>query len=218
MTKKQALRVDVVSDTVCPWCWIGKRRLAAAIGQTADRYEVEVRWHPFQLAPELPPEGADAREHYGRKFGSWERFLQVAERVVAVGREVGIDFRFDAVRRAPNTLESHRLIWLAAGTGLQDAVVERLFAAHFLEGRDLGDRETLVRLAAEAGLDEAEVRASLAGETGRHEVLAAESAVRRMGVAAVPFFVVNGRWAVSGAQPTEVFVQLFDHAVAGDDG
>ena len=214
MVQKKALRIDVISDTVCPWCFVGKRRLEAALAQTAERYEASVHWHPFELNPDLPPEGMDARTYYGSKFGSWERFREMSARVAQVGSEAGIAFAFDKAVRAPNTLDSHRLVWMAAGTGLQDAVVERLFRAHFVEGLDVGDRATLVRLGAEAGLDADEVREALASDAGVAEVRAAEESVRRMGVSGVPFFVVDGKWAVSGAQPVEAFVQLFDHAAA----
>jgi predicted DsbA family dithiol-disulfide isomerase len=212
MAEKKALRVDVISDTVCPWCFIGKRRLEAALSQTADRYEVSVNWHPFELNPDMPPEGMDARTHYAEKFGSFERFQQLRQNVADVGREAGIDFAFDKAERAPNTFDSHRLVWLASGTGLQDALVERLFRAHFIEGLDVGDRETLVRLAADAGLEADEVRTALASEAGIAEVRGAEDQVRKMGVSGVPFFVVEGKWAVSGAQPVDAFVQLLDHA------
>ncbi len=214
MAEKKALRVDVISDTVCPWCFVGKRRLEAAIAKTADRYEIAVHWHPFELNPDMPPEGMDARAHYAEKFGSFERFQQLRQNVAHVGSEVGIDFQFDKATRAPNTFASHRLVWLASGTGLQDAVVERLFRAHFVEGLDVGDRDTLVRLAGEVGLDEGEVRTALASEAGVAEVRAAEDQVRNMGVSGVPFFVVEGKWAVSGAQPEDAFVQLLDHAAS----
>ncbi|WP_373048339.1 DsbA family oxidoreductase [Vulgatibacter sp.] len=210
--EKRPLRVDVISDAVCPWCWIGKRRLEAAIRQCADRYAVAVHWHPFELNPDLPKDGVDARTHYERKFGSIERVRQLRANVAAVGREAGIDFDFERAEKAPNTFDSHRLVWLAAGTGFQGAVVERLFRAFFVEGQDVGDHRVLVRLAEEAGLDPHDVEHVLASEAGAAEVRGAEEAVRRLGVSSVPFFVVEGQWAISGAQPVDAFVQLLDHA------
>lgn len=209
---RKKIRVDVVSDIVCPWCFIGKRRLEAAIAARADRYEVAVHYHPFELNPDLPAEGADARTHYARRFGSWERFVELRRRVAEVGRADGIDFAFDKATRAPNTRRGHRLVWLARDTAAQADVVERLFAAHFLEGRDVGDVETLAGIAAEAGLDRAEVAAALAGDAGAAEVEAAERRAHALGVTGVPFFIVDGKWAVSGAQPVDAFVQLLDHA------
>jgi len=211
---RKQIRIDVISDTVCPWCYIGKRRLERALEQRADAIEAEVRYHPFQLDPTVPAEGADARTHFAAKFGSWERFLQIASHVAAVGAAEGIPFAFEKATRTPNTLESHRLAWLAAGTGRQLDVIERLFAAHFVEGRDVGSREVLVDIGAAAGLDAAEVRAALAGDAGVAEVRGALEEARRLGISGVPFFIVQGKYALSGAQPVEVFLQLLDRAAA----
>lgn len=211
---RKQLRIDVISDTVCPWCYIGKRRLDRALAQRADAIEADVRYHPFQLDPTVPPEGADARTHYAAKFGSWDRFLQIAERVAAAGAEEGIPFAFEKAERAPNTLESHRLAWLAAGTGRQAEVIERLFAAHFVEGRDVGDREVLARIGAEAGLDAEEIRTALSSDAGVAEIQGALEEARRLGISGVPFFIVQGKYALSGAQPVEVFLQLLDRAAA----
>jgi predicted DsbA family dithiol-disulfide isomerase len=214
---KQALRIDVISDTVCPWCFIGKRRLEQALAQRSDRYDFDVHFHPFELNPDLPPEGVEARAHYAEKFGSWERFLEITQRVAGVGSELGIDFAFEKASRSPNTFESHRLVRLAAKAGKQSDVVEALFSAHFVEGRDVGDRETLVAIATEAGLDADEVRASLASDAGVEEVRGAEAEVRRLGVTSVPFFILEGKLAVSGAQPAEAFLQAIDQVAAQTD-
>jgi predicted DsbA family dithiol-disulfide isomerase len=210
------LTIDVISDVICPWCFIGKRRLEKAlIGRST-----AVRWHPFQLNPDMPREGIDRKSYRIRKFGSWERSQELDTQVAAAGQGEGIAFNFDRMARTPNTLDAHRVIWLAGESGVQDAVVETLFHAYFTEGRDLSDRATLADVAAGAGLDQAEVDDLLAGDGGLDAVRAGEEEARRLGVAGVPFFVVNRRFTLSGAQPPELFRQAFEKAgaavVAGD--
>ena len=210
------LTIDVISDVICPWCFIGKRRLEKALG---DR-PTSVRWHPFQLNPDMPREGIERRSYRIQKFGSWERSLELDAQVAGAGRGEGIAFDFDKMARTPNTLDAHRIIWLAGEHGVQDAVAEALFLAYFTDGRDLSDRTTLAEIASGAGLDQAEVDGLLAGDAGLDVVRAGEEQARRLGVSGVPFFVVNGRVALSGAQPPELFRQAFEAAseaaVAGD--
>ena len=202
------LTIDVISDVICPWCFIGKRRLEKALaGRPAT-----VRWHPFQLNPDMPREGIDRKEYRIRKFGSWERSLELDAQVAAAGRGEGITFDFDRMARTPNTLDAHRIIWLAGERGVQDAVVEALFLAYFTDGRDLSDRATLAEVAAGAGLDRDEVVELLEGDKGLDVVRAGEEQARRIGVSGVPFFVVNGKVALSGAQPPEMFRQAFEQA------
>jgi predicted DsbA family dithiol-disulfide isomerase len=202
------LTIDVISDVICPWCFIGKRRLERALaGRPAT-----VRWRPFQLNPDMPREGIDRKEYRIRKFGSWERSLELDARVAAAGRGEGIAFDFDRMARTPNTLDAHRIIWLAGERGVQDAVVEALFLAYFTDGRDLSDRATLAEVAAGAGLDRDEVVELLGGDKGLDVVRAGEEQARRIGVSGVPFFVVNGKVALSGAQPPEMFRQAFEQA------
>jgi predicted DsbA family dithiol-disulfide isomerase len=210
------LIIDVISDVICPWCFIGKRRLEKALnGRSAT-----VRWHPFQLNPDMPREGIDRKSYRIGKFGSWERSQELDTQVAAAGQGEGIAFNFDRMARAPNTLDAHRVIWLAGESGVQDAVVESLFHAYFTDGRDLSDRATLADVAAGAGLDRAEVDDLLAGDRGMDAVRVGEDEARRLGVSGVPFFVVNGRIALSGAQPPELFRQAFEQAgtvvVVGD--
>ncbi|MHC5542699.1 DsbA family oxidoreductase [Singulisphaera rosea] len=200
------LNIDVISDVICPWCFIGKRRLEKALaGRLAT-----VRWHPFQLNPDMPREGIDRRSYRIQKFGSWERSQGLDAQVAAAGRDEGIAFHFDKMARTPNTLDAHRLIWLAGERGMQDAVVGALFLAYFTDGRDLSDRATLADIAADAGLDPTEVDELLEGNKGLDVVRAAEEQGRRLGVSGVPFFVVNGQVALSGAQPPELFRQAFE--------
>ena len=210
------LTIDVISDVICPWCFIGKRRLEKALaGRPAT-----VRWHPFQLNPDMPREGIDRKDYRIKKFGSWERSLELDAQVAAAGRGEGIAFDFDRMARTPNTLDAHRVIWLAGERGVQDAVVEALFLAYFTDGRDLSDRATLAEVAAGAGLDRDEVDELLEGDKGLDVVRAGEEQARRLGVSGVPFFVVNGKVALSGAQPPELFRQAFEQAgetiVAGE--
>jgi len=208
VTGSATLTIDIVSDVICPWCFIGKRRLEKALGDRS----ATVRWHPFRLNPDMPHEGIDRKVYRIRKFGSWERSLELDAQVAAVGRGEGIAFNFDRQARTPNTLDAHRVIWLAGERGVQDAVIEALFLAYFTEGRDLSDRATLADVAAGAGLDRAGVVELLAGDKGLDVVKAGEERARRLGVSGVPFFVVGGRVALSGAQPPELFLQAFEQA------
>ncbi len=164
------LTIDVISDVICPWCFIGKRRLEKALRDRA----AAVRWHPFQLNPDMPREGIERKSYRIRKFGSWERSQELDAHVGAAGRGEGIAFNFDRMARTPNTLDAHRVIWLAGERGVQDAVVEALFLAYFTDGRDLSDRATLADVAAGAGLDRAEVAGLLAGEADLDVVRAGE--------------------------------------------
>jgi predicted DsbA family dithiol-disulfide isomerase len=208
------LHVDVISDVICPWCFIGKRRLEKAVAALDAPHEVRVRWLPFQLNPALPKEGISRREYRTRKFGSWERSLALDARVVEVGKSEGIDFAFDRMERTPNTLDAHRLVWLAGREGVQDAVVEALFRAYFTEGRDIGDRQTLLDVVAEAGLDRRKAEALLDGGGGLEAFEEADQLARRHRVEGVPFFVVNGKLTLSGAQPPGAFLEEFGQASA----
>src|SRR3954447_14642149 len=153
------LAVDVISDVICPWGFIGKRRLEKAVA--AHGGPVRVRWLPFQLNPQMPQEGVSRREYRTGKFGSWERSLELDAQVAAAGATESIHFAFDRMERTPNTLDAHRLIWLAETQGVQDAVVEALFRAYFTEGRDLSNRQMLLDVVAEAGLDRHQAEAVL---------------------------------------------------------
>src|ERR1700749_2364938 len=168
------LTVDVISDVICPWCYIGKRRLEKALGARP----ATVRWHPFQLNPDMPREGIERKAYRTEKFGSWERSQELDAQVATAGRGEGIAFNFDRQPRTPNTLDAHRVIWLAGERGVQDAVVEALFQAYFIDGRDLSDRCTLASVAAGVGLDPAELNERLEGDTGLEVIRAAEEQAR----------------------------------------
>lgn len=210
------LRIDVVSDVVCPWCFIGKRRLEQAVQLLAqdgiDSQAFEVVWRPYQLNPQLPPEGMARSAYVAAKFGT--RGQEVYSRVAGVGRSVGIEFAFDRIVRQPNTVAAHQLIDLARAEGVQDQMVESLFRGYFLEGRDLTQAATLVELAVRAGLDEARVAASLNDYAQRQAVIARDEEARELGVTGVPFFIFAGQLAVSGAQEPEVLARAFKQAAA----
>jgi predicted DsbA family dithiol-disulfide isomerase len=195
------LTVDVVSDVVCPWCFIGKRRLEKAI--EAAGLPVAVRWRPYQLDPTIPPEGKSRRDYFEAKFGSSERIRQIHERVAETGRGDGIDFAFEAIAVAPNTLDAHRLVRWAGDADVQDLVMEALFRGYFLEGRNVGDHDVLAGIAEVAGMDGGTVRARLASDEDRNAVRAEIDAAQQMGVTGVPTFILAGRYALVGAQPAE---------------
>ena len=214
-TGEPALTIDVISDVVCPWCFIGRRRLGTALQMLAQRergIRPLVSWHPFQLNPELPREGIDRRAYLEAKFGGPQRAAKIYESVRAAGMTVGIDFAFERILRQPNTLDAHRLIsWAQARDGAED-VVERLFRAYFLEGRFVGDREVLAAIAGEAGLSAEAARAYLASDEGVDAITAMGGRVRELGVTGVPFFIFDGRVAVSGAQEASVLVDAMNEA------
>ena len=205
------LSVDVISDVICPWCYIGKRRLEKAFA--AVDAQVKVRWHSFQLNPTMPKEGISRREYRIKKFGSWERSMQLDANIVAVGKEEGIHFDFDRMERTPNTLDAHRLIWLADKDDCQDAVVEALFRAYFTEGRDISNRQTLIDVVGEAGLERQRAEGVLNSEEGMEAIKEAGEQAQRLRVDSVPFFLINGEITQSAAQPPDVFLAAFNQAV-----
>jgi len=202
------LQIEIVSDVVCPWCYIGKRRLEQAL--TRARPEVDVVWRAFQLNPGLPEEGMEREAYVQRKFGSAGPDMYT--RVAAVGASVGIPFAFERIARQPNTVAAHQLIALAAPGPQQDAMVETLFRGYFLEGADLTSRPALVALASRAGLDAAAAQACLDDAVSRQAVLDADSVARDLGVEGVPFFIFGHRVAVSGAHEPDVLVQAIERA------
>jgi len=202
----QALRIEVYSDVVCPWCYIGKRRLERALGQLNGAAQACITWRPFQLNPTMPKEGMDRTTYLEAKFGSLDAFCQLEEHVLAAGAAECVPFAFEKVARTPNTFMAHRLIWHAEQQGRQDAVVELLFRGYFTEGADIGSVPVLGQLASRAGLDAAAVESFLQREEGATEVKAEEAAGHRLGIRGVPYFVLNGSISISGAQPPDIFV------------
>lgn len=210
------LSVDLISDVICPWCFIGKRRLERAVAALDGQHELRVRWLPFQLNPTMPKEGINRSEYRTRKFGSWEHSQELDARVVAVGEAEGIHFALNRIERTPNTLDAHRLIWLAEKQGVQDVVVEALFRAYFTEGRDISNRQTLIDVVAKAGLDRAKAEGVLNGNDGLEAIKIAGELTRRFRVEGVPFFILNGKITLSGAQQPDAFNEAFRRAGGGD--
>jgi predicted DsbA family dithiol-disulfide isomerase len=205
------LEIDVVSDVVCPWCFIGKRRLEQALARLPAT-PVRVRWRPFQLNPQLPETGMARDEYVRAKFGS--RADEVYARVAQAGRSAGIEFAFDRIARQPNTLAAHQLIRAAASAGCEDAMVEALFRGYFLEGADLTDRGALTALAARAGLASDAAGLALDDDGLRAELAREEHQARALGVEGVPFFIIGRRVGVAGAQDPEVLVRAIEQALA----
>jgi predicted DsbA family dithiol-disulfide isomerase len=206
--------IDVVSDVVCPWCYIGKRHLESAIAQLPADQRPVVRWHPFQLNPDLPAEGIARRQYLEDKFGGPERATQIYERVRAAGRTAGLELAIDRIERQPNTLDAHRLIAWAQSDPSRDAtaMVEALFRAYFVEGRPIGERDALARLAGEAGYDPQAAREMLDSDTGLAEIQAMDRHAREMGITGVPFFVFDSKVGISGAAGTDTLLDAMAQA------
>jgi predicted DsbA family dithiol-disulfide isomerase len=203
--------VDIVSDTVCPWCYIGKRRFERAL-DLSGRNDVALSWRPFQLNPDMPPEGMTRDDYVRAKFGGGDRPRQIYQAIAESGREAGIEFQFSKIKRTPNTVLSHRLIYWSAKQEQQDEIVASLFKAYFEDGLDLGDLDILVECAGRAGLSRDDARKFLESDEGRQEVVASDVYARRLGINGVPCFIVNRKYAVSGAQPPSAFVEVFNLA------
>lgn len=202
------MKVKIYSDTICPWCWVGKRRLKAALSQRPNLAPA-IQWQPFQLNPDMASEGADRGEYIRAKFGPGG-YGQMAEALVEIGHSVGIDFDFDRPGRVPNTIDSHRLMGLAGSAGLQEELSEVMFRQYFGEG-DIGDAAILAAAGAEAGLDLAAMKALLETDEGRQEIKQSDAAARGLGISGVPTFVFDEKFAIVGAQEPAVFVELLDH-------
>lgn len=191
--------VDVVSDVMCPWCFIGKRRLETALAQTPD-VPASVHWRPFQLDPTIPAEGMDRQAYLTRKFGDEERIAATYSRIAAAGQAEGIAFAFERIERSPNTIEAHKLIRWAGTAGVQDTVVERLFALYFVEGANLNDRSVLLQVAEDAGMDGRAVGELLEEDADRDRVEREIALAQKLGVSGVPAFILDNRYIVMGAQ------------------
>lgn len=202
--------IDIISDFVCPWCYIGKRHLDALRAEA----EIEMHWHPYFLNPDVPPGGVDRAAMMVAKFGSVERARELGRAVEDAARQAGLFLDLGVVKRVPNTADAHRLMRWAAGQGVADALAERLFAAHFADGRDIGDADVLADLAAAAGLDRALVAELLAGDADREVVRTQADHARTIGISGVPTMVFDRRLAVVGAQPVEALRQALVQAAS----
>ena len=212
------LTIDVVSDVVCPWCYIGKRKLEAALAlpQAADLPTAQVRWHPFQLNPDLPMTGIARKQYLEDKFGGAERAAEIYARVRAAGRSAGLELNIDGITQQPNTLAAHTLIAFAqqGGAAAGNDVKERLLKAYFVENRFIGDADVLAAIAREAGLDADAARSFITDPHQLQAVAQADAQARSMGISGVPFFIFNQKLAVSGAQDPATLLDAMQQAVA----
>jgi predicted DsbA family dithiol-disulfide isomerase len=210
--KEYTMQIEIYSDVVCPWCFIGKRRLEQALETAGYAQEAHIAWRPFQLNPTMPKEGMDRRVYLDAKFGGAEARRAIEERVAKAGEADGIEFAFDRIARTPNTFDAHRLIWFAEQQGCQDEVVEALFHSYFTKGREIGNLDSLAQITSECGLKREKVERFLASDQAVHEVRAEEATGHRLGIRGVPYFVLNGSISISGAQPPEIFVSALQQA------
>jgi predicted DsbA family dithiol-disulfide isomerase len=201
------IKIDVVSDVVCPWCYIGKRRLEKAIAQVADQVDVELEYHPFELNPDMPLEGRNQKEYLTRKFGSEVKYQQIVEHVTDVAAQEGLKFDFEKQVISPNTRNAHRLIWFAKKHGKQIEMKEALMKAYFEQGIDLTKTENLISIAKQVGLDPEKTKSFLNSTEGMVEVTTSEMQNAQRGISGVPFYIINNQYGVSGAQPSEVFAK-----------
>ena len=209
MSGQQPLRIDVVSDVVCPWCFIGKRRLEKALALTPN-VPVEVHWHPYFLNDWIPREGISRTEYLTTKFGSPERYQEIAQRVTAAAAEEGLDYAADRLSRQPNTTDAHRLIRWAGGLGKAAEMKQKLMDLYFTDGADLTNHAVLVQAAADVGLDPDDVREALASDTDVEDVAREAQSAKEAGIEGVPCFIFGGRYAVSGAQAPEYLAQMIE--------
>lgn len=215
MTKAK-IKIGVVSDVVCPWCYIGKRRLENAIHQSSDRFDFEVEYFPFELNPHMPEEGADYREYLTSKFGSESKFLQLTNHVKQIAAQEGLDFNMDVQKISPNTRNAHRIILVAKEDGKQIEVVEALFKAYFTEGVDLSNINNLIDISVQAGLDRTKIDQLLKSNSGKLEIEMAEKELQQLGITGVPLYIIDNKFAVSGAQSVEAFIKAFGEENHGE--
>jgi predicted DsbA family dithiol-disulfide isomerase len=203
-------RIDIVSDAICPWCFIGKRQMERAlVTLDGEGLAFSIHWNPFQLNPDMAKEGVDRAQYRAWKFGSAEKAAALDARIVDAAAQVGLDFHPERIERTPNTIDAHRLIWFAGQNGVQDATMEQVFRAYFIEAQDIGQHAVLADCAAAAGLDRDQVMAFLAGDFADKEMRAADQAAREAGVSGVPSFFLDGYGLFSGAMPHESMANAF---------
>jgi predicted DsbA family dithiol-disulfide isomerase len=201
-------RIDIVSDAICPWCYIGKRQLERALTILAQEgLSFQVHWNPFQLNPDMPKAGRDRAAYRAAKFGSAEKAAALDQRITDAAAAVGLGFRTDLMTRTPNTIDAHRLIWFAGQRGVQDAVMEAVFKAYFIDGRDIGEPAVLADCAVAVGLQRQDVAGFLAGDLAASEMREADQAARQAGVSGVPSFFLDGYSLFSGAMPAETIAE-----------
>ena len=204
---KKKISIDIVSDVVCPWCFIGKRRLEKAMRELSEDYVFEIQWHPFELNPYISAKGEDWLPMMTEKFGSANRLKQVFAHVTEIGKGEGIDFHFEKIKKAYRTLDLHKILHLAHAKGVQEALAERLFVAYFTEGKDLSDMKVVAEILAPFGFTENQLVHLKADDNAAHEIRNAIQYFQSLGISGVPFYILNGKVGLSGAQPSEVFIE-----------
>jgi len=215
--RSTGVRIDVYSDVICPWCYVGKRRLERAVGQLGGTVTAQITWRPFQLNPGMPKKGMERVDYLKAKFGSLDAYKGMETHLLVAGETEQIPFAFGKIARTPNTFAAHRLIWYAGRHGCQDTLVESLFKGYFEEGADIGSIPALIRLAEGVGLS---AEGFLFGEEGTAEVKADEASGHQLGIRSVPYFLLNQAYGISGAQPVDLFVSAIqkvqDHYVTAN--
>ncbi len=206
---KPRIKIEIVSDVVCPWCYIGKRRLERAMSHLKDQMEFDVEFLPFELNPDMPKEGFDQKAYLTKKFGGDERYQQITDYVTKVAAQEGLNFNFQSQHKSPNTRNAHRIISLAKKEGMQPQIKEAFMKAYFEDGKDLTNQEVLVEVAASAGLDRKKILGLLNSDEELKEVIQKEQINHQRGISGVPFYIINGKYGISGAQPSETFVKAF---------
>jgi predicted DsbA family dithiol-disulfide isomerase len=213
---KENITIEIISDVVCPWCYVGQRRLGLALEEVKDTLSADITWKPYQLEPNAPPEGFDTFEYLARKIGGADAVKRSHEMLNNLGAEIGLPFALDKAKRFPNTLDAHRLIHWAGviGTEIQDKISRALFKANFVDGLDVGDRAVLTQIAVDAGMDRRTIETRLADGTDLDVIKAEIDRAQRMGISGVPCFIFEGKYMVSGAQPVEVFANALKQIAA----
>ena len=206
-------KLDIISDVICPWCYIGKSKLDRALEARPD-HDFEVEWHPYMLNPDMPPEGMDRREYLELKFGGKQGAIDVYSQIFETAKQAGLDVNFELIKRTPSTLDAHRLIHWAGLEGVQTAVVSRLFKAYFRDGQDISDHDVLCHIAQSAGIDPAVVRKLLIQDVDKEGIVTRARNASEKGVRGVPCFIVDNHYVVQGAQSPEMWVKVIDEITA----
>lgn len=215
--KRLEIQIEVVSDVVCPWCYIGKRRMEKAMDQLKDQYDFKITFSPFELNPDMPPEGIDQKAYLSKKFGGEERYNQIIQQVSQVAAAEGLNFDYSKQAVSPNTRDAHRIIWYAKQEGKQPAVKEAFLKAYFEDGIDLSKKDNLLKIAGSAGLSMEKVKLLLESGEGLKEVELSEQRSHQRGISGVPFYIINSKYGVSGAQAPEFFARTFQEIAQKQD-
>lgn len=197
-------KIDIISDPICPWCYIGKTRLDRAL-ELNPTHNFIIEWHPFQLNPTMPKDGMDRREYLEAKFGGQKGAIEVYSNIDKTATETGLSLNFGGIKRTPNTIDAHRLIHWAGIEGRQNSIIDRLFKAYFQEGRDISEHSVLTRIASAAGMDQDVVRSLLKSDADKEDIKARDTDARKRGIQGVPAFVVANEYVIQGAQTIDIW-------------